>query len=91
MNRIEKYNIIKQEIDKWDPVYLYEMECPPNEYDLEVTKISSKIEELKDVNSLARHIYNVFLEMFGEGTQTKAENIMECQKIAQNILNKINN
>ncbi|MDD2496102.1 MAG: DUF1871 family protein [Tissierellia bacterium] len=90
MNRIEKYNIIKQEIDKWDPVYLYKMECPPNEYDLEVTKISSKIEELKDVNSLARHIYNVFLEMFGEETQTKTENIMECQKIVQNILDKIN-
>ena len=90
MNRIEKYNIIKQEIDKWDPVYLYEMECPPNEYDLEVTKVSSKIEELKDVNSLARHIYNVFLEMFGEDTQTKAKNIIECQKIAQNILDKIN-
>lgn len=91
MNRIEKYNIIKQEIDKWDPVYLYEMECPPNEYDLEITKISSKIEELKDVNSLARHICNVFLEMFGEDTQTKANDLSECQRIAKIILDRIDN
>lgn len=90
MNRIEKYNIIKQEIDKWDPVGLLNDGSPKSEYNIEITKISNQIELLNNKESLAEHIYNVFIEMFGNNTETKAKNLTECQKIAQNILDKIN-
>ena len=90
MNRLEKYDIIKQVIDSWDPVFLHDIGCPSDEYSIEITKISSKIESLNNSKDLGLHIYTVFLEMFGESTDTKARNLLECQKIAKKILDKIN-
>ena len=90
INRIKNYNIIKFEIDKWDPVGLLNDGAPEDEYDIEITKIFSKIENLTNIEDLACHIYNVFLEMFGVNTETKATKMVECNRIAQNILLKIN-
>ena len=91
MNRIEKYNIIKQEIDRWDPVGLLSDGAPESEYNIEITKISSLFIEEVTEETLAQHIHDVFLEMFDESTYTKAKNIIECKEIAKNILDRINN
>ena len=89
MNRIEKYNIIKEEIDKWDPIGLLKMGAPENEYSLEITKISSKIDKFNTYQDLGQHIYNILITCFGK--YTLIPKIDECIKIAQNIIDRINN
>lgn len=88
MNRIEKYNAIKNVIDDWDPIDLYEIGASKGEYDFEITKISSEIENLKTKEEMGKHIQKVFIYMFG--ADTFKQSLAKCEEIAADILTKIN-
>ena len=48
MNKKKVYNIIRCEINKWDPLGLLKKGAPNDEYHLEITRIYNKIRHLKD-------------------------------------------
>lgn len=71
------FEIIKKEIDKWDPIDLLN-HAPPDEYDIESMEISSKFEHNAEQNGMI--IYEVFSEAFGI---TFTKSIDECICIAK--------
>ena len=79
MNNIKKERI-KKIIDEWDPIDLLPF-APPDEYDYEINKIYSVIED--KVN-----IYNVFKKTFGEDVFLNT--IEDCMIVADSILQSIN-
>lgn len=77
------FDIIKKEIDKWDPIEL--LACTPSdEYDAESEKIASKFQN--DAQQNGEMIYEVFLEAFGT---TFAKSVDECVEIAKRIQESI--
>ena len=79
MNNIKKERI-KKIIDEWDPIDLLPF-APPDEYDYEINKIYSVIED-KVI------IYNVFKKTFGEDVFLNT--IEDCMIVADSILQSIN-
>ena len=74
-----KFEIIKKEIDEWDPIDLLG-HTPPDEYDAESREILSKLQ--CDVNKNGMMIYEVFSNAFGT---TFNKSIDECVCIAEKI------
>ncbi len=73
------FDIIKKEIDKWDPIEL--LACtPPDEYDIESREIASKFQN--DAEKDGVMIYEVFSEAFETGF---TESLDECTAIAKRI------
>lgn len=73
------FDIIKKEIDKWDPIEL--LACTPSdEYDAESREIASKFQNGTQQNG--EMIYEVFLETSGT---TFAKSVDECVAIAERI------
>lgn len=73
------FDIIKKEIDKWDPIEL--LACTPSdEYDAESEKIASKFQNDTQQNGMV--IYEVFSEAFETGF---TESLDECTAIAKRI------
>jgi hypothetical protein len=69
--KIDKYEaIVKEEVDKLDPIGLLAMECPKDEYASEIQSITLKLDEAwsKDLGydflKLAEIMYIVFAYMF---------------------------
>ncbi len=87
MNRIEKLQVIREIINKWDPIGLLKLGAPRGEYDLEINRISCKIEKIKNVQELADVIYNVFNETFNYHTFDRK--YLECKIVAEEMWNKI--
>lgn len=85
----KNYNIVKAIMNNWDPAYLLEMDAPDCEYDLEIKKILSKINDLNSVEELGQYIYDLFIWAFDNTIKTKALDIKECQKVAKEILDKL--
>ena len=79
-----KFDIIKKEIDKWDPINLLD-HAPSDEYDIESMEILFEFQHDIEQNGII--IYEVFSKAFGE-TFTKSVN--ECVEIAQNIMSRMN-
>lgn len=79
-------NIVKEIIDKWDPIDLLPF-APSDEYEAEIKKIEQFVENGCDINTLSERIYQVFLVAFGEDVFKK--NKEECMKIARTILGRI--
>lgn len=73
------FDIIKKEIDKWDPIGLL-AHAPPDEYDIESEKIASKFQNDAEQDGMV--IYEVFSEAFETGF---TESLDECTAIAKRI------
>ena len=76
------FEIIKKEIDKWDPIDLLN-HAPPDEYNIESMEISSKFEHNAEQNGMI--IYEVFSEAFGI---TFTKSIDECICIAKKMMER---
>ncbi|MTD31173.1 DUF1871 family protein [Planomicrobium sp. YIM 101495] len=57
---------MKKVVDKWDPIDLLAMDCPPDEYDPEIRDIVKLLDRTTSADELAAGIRNVFIEWFGE-------------------------
>lgn len=73
------FEIIKKEIDKWDPIDL--MHAPPDEYDIESREILSKFQHSIEQNGMT--IYEVFSKAFG---MTFTKSVDECVCIAKKMM-----
>lgn len=74
------FEIIKREIDKWDPIDLLS-HAPSDEYDIESRKILSKFQD--DIEKNGMIIYEVFSEEFGI---TFTKSIGDCVRIAKKMM-----
>lgn len=79
-----KFDIIKKEIDKWDPINLLD-HAPSDEYDIESMEILFEFQQDIEQNGII--IYDVFSKAFGE---TFTRSVNECVGIAQNIMSSMN-
>ncbi len=84
--------IVKEEVDKLDPIGLLSMDCPKDEYKSEIQSISLRMYEAwikesgYDMLKLAEVMYIVFAYMFG---MDEAGSISEYILPAKNIIDKI--
>lgn len=85
----EIFLIIKEIINRWDPIGLLEDGAPDDEYDFEILKITNQITDYNSIYDLSNYIYNLFLKMFGDEINSKAKERYECDKIAKCIFQKI--
>lgn len=75
--------MIKNVIDKHDPMGLLAMGCPDDEYKPEVDRLVERIRDGMTEAELSTVIYDLFLEMFSEPI---AKDL--CDKMAQEILSE---
>ena len=85
MNNIKKERI-KKIIDEWDPIDLLPF-APPDEYDYEINKIYSVIEDKVNIEHqyLSEIIYNVFKKTFGEDVFLESElyKLLFCEALVR--------
>ena len=74
------FEIIKKEIDKWDPIGLLN-HAPPNEYDIESRKILLNFQRSIEQNGMV--IYEVFSKAF---RITFTKSVDECVSIAKKMM-----
>ncbi|MDQ0062697.1 hypothetical protein [Paenibacillus harenae] len=63
------FQIVKKFIDQWDPFGLLAIECPPDEYESEIRRITIYITKHLndlDVHELEKHIRSTFEDTFEE-------------------------
>lgn len=74
---------VKSAIDQWDP---YDLLChaPADEYDSETAMVLSRIINNIDIDSIARVVSEVFMEMFGD--EYTAD---DCRHVAISIKNNL--
>lgn len=78
------FDIVKKEIDKWDPIDLLEY-SPQDEYDFESKEISLKLQF--DVKQNGIIIFEVFSNAFGD---TFTKSVDECISVAEKIMKRAN-
>lgn len=80
------YAVIKENIDKWDPVELLITHAPKDEYDGESKKVFNRLNGLTTVSveDLSGIIYEVFVKSFGD--DVFISDISVCKEIAEKIL-----
>lgn len=77
------FEIIKKEIDKWDPIGLLDY-APADEYDIESREIMLRFcHDQHDIEQNGMIIYEVFSEAFGTSF---TKSITECISIAKSIM-----
>lgn len=76
------FDIIKKEIDNWDPIDLLS-HAPPDEYDIESREILLKFQRSLEQNGMI--IYEVFSKAFGT---TFTKSVEECICIAKKMMNQ---
>ena len=83
------YDNLIEIINNWDPIELFPS-APQDEYELEVLEIIKIINQSKNlkVNVFGNEIRKIFLNYFGSVFQS---NIEECEEIAKQILDVIDN
>lgn len=74
------FEIIKKEIDKWDPIDLLN-HAPLDEYDTESREVLLKFQHSIEQNGMI--IYEVFSKVFGT---TFTKSVDECVCIAKKIM-----
>ena len=74
------FEIIKKEIDKWDPIDLLK-HAPSDEYDIESREILLKLQYNIEQNGMV--IYEVFSKAFGI---TFTKSVDECVSIAKKMM-----
>ena len=77
------FTLIKNVIDKHDPMGLLAMGCPDDEYIPEVKRLSPIINKGMTEQELSTLIHDVFVEMFSEPIDKAL-----CDKMAQEILSE---
>lgn len=87
----EIFFIIKEIINKWDPIGLLDDGAPDDEYSYEILRIVNKITKYNSADDLSNYIYKLFLKMFGDEVNSKAKEKTECDKIAKCIFYQIQN
>ncbi len=88
LTKIEKDEIVGEEIRNWDPLGFIENKKPNGEYQIEIKKITTKLSKLKTEEEFKEHIEQVFQKLFGESEFTDKEN--EIKKVAKKIWARIN-
>lgn len=78
------FDIVKKEIDKWDPIDLLAY-SPQDEYDFESKEISLKLQF--DVKQNGIIIFEVFSNAFGD---TFTKSVDECIYVAEKIMKRAN-
>lgn len=78
------FDIVKKEIDKWDPIDLLAY-SPQDEYDFESKEISLKLQF--DVKQNGIIIFEVFSNAFGD---TFTKSVDECISVAEKIMKHAN-
>jgi hypothetical protein len=81
---VNKNILVKEVIDKWDPIGLLGLGCPDDEYDPEIADIVRLLINIKSVNELAEGINEVFIKWFGEDLT-----IEKCFPVALKIWNRL--
>lgn len=90
LNKDYTVKMIKQEINKWDPVGLLKMGVPKNEYDIEIYSIVDKIQVDSSADEISNIIYEEFINMFGEDIVGDIKKFkQECNEIAKKIFWKL--
>lgn len=90
MNKNDILEIVKTEIIKWDPIDLLQLGAPLNEYDMEISLITNRIEQGLDIKQIEYIIYKVFIYMFEESTFSDINKFKkECNNIATIIYNSL--
>ena len=79
------YDRIKEIVNRWDPIGLL-AHAPDDEYDFEIQSITNSVIEGMSEAEVGKIVYNVFANSFGENTFQKS--IIECNRIAKEILSK---
>ncbi len=77
--------IVKQAIDEADPIGLLAIGCPDDEYDPEIERVLTYVNNYTDPDSLGQRIHQTFVEMFDEHM---AGSPQVYQSIAQQIHKK---
>jgi hypothetical protein len=79
----DKYIIVKEIIDEWDPIGLLNMGCPIDEYDPEIRDIVQLLRNINSVDELAIEINKVFIKWFEEDLT-----FGKCYPVALKIWNR---
>ena len=77
------FTLIKNVIDKHDPIGLLSAGCPDDEYIPEVKRLAPQIKKDMTVQELSTLIHDVFVEMFSEPIDKAL-----CDRMAQKILSE---
>ena len=83
---MERYALVKKVIDSWDPMSLFDMGCPDDEYEFEIRDTLKLLNKVGTVDELAVGIQKVFVKWFGEDLFDATE---ECKPVATEIWNKL--
>lgn len=62
------FSLVKEIIDKNDPIGLLKQGSPPDEYDVEIKSIIDNASKCKTVKELQDKIYSIFRDSFGNET-----------------------
>ncbi|WML46759.1 DUF1871 family protein [Neobacillus sp. PS3-34] len=85
----KKFNIIKEVIDEWDP-FNFLPHTPEDEYDSEISDITSALPDVKSVEQLAYVIHKVFVKWFGEdAVDAEKYSVEKCYPVAEKIWEKL--
>lgn len=76
---------VKSIIDAWDPINILPI-APNDEYHSEIKEIQYLISMTNNVSEIAKGIFKVFVEAFGEQIFNKSED--ECKQIAELLLSQ---
>ena len=82
---MNKFILVKEVVDEWDPIGLLGMGCPDDEYDPEIKDIVQLLSNIKTVDELTRVIQKVFIKWFEEDLT-----IEKCYPVALEIWNRLN-
>ncbi|RSL28923.1 DUF1871 family protein [Salibacterium salarium] len=87
---INKFIIVKEVINDWDPLGLLDMGEPDDEYVPEIRDVVHLLSNIKSVDELAVEIHKVFVKWFGEDLTDSIEYTIEkCYPVALKIWNKL--
>ena len=76
-------NKIRDVINEWDPIGLFPC-APDDEYEIEIKNIEEELNKIKSEKLLARAIYSIFINAFGEDVFKKS--LTECTVIARQLM-----
>lgn len=86
MNKKILANLVRNKLNKIDPVGFISMGVPKDEYDPEIKEILSKIHLCKSEKDLEELMYNTFVKMFDERLAGSREIYRE---LSSRIFNKL--
>ena len=82
------FSIVKDIINKLDPIGLLSQGVPQDEYDEEISKIISGLRTCDNVEKTQKLIYNIFKENFGQETAGSINLYLEAARSIFENLNK---